>query len=118
MKAAEIVSCYMDEFFRWLQALSVEPVIRQMRLDIDSVVDEELERAIRKGFVPEEYRDNMRHMMRQSFDKYLHVPMRNLRRISKESEGSGIIDSLKEIFAVNTDHVDPGKYKNRKELRK
>ena len=111
LRAAEIVRRYKEEFFRWLQALSVEPVIKRMRLDIDRVVDEEVERVLRKGHLPREYEANLRHAMKQAFDKYLHRPTRELRVISKESEGSNAIDAVKRVFGIDTEDVDPRRYK-------
>jgi len=111
LRAGEIVERYLADFFCWLQALSVEPVIRRMRLDIDRTVESELRRAMRKGYIPEEYEENIRHLLIQTFDKYLHLPTRNLRQASKESDGSRMIESFKTIFGINTDDVDPRQYK-------
>ncbi len=110
-RAAEIVARYKEEFFRWLQALSVEPVIKQMRLEIDRVVEEEAQRAVSKGFIPPEYGDNLRYAMKQAFDKYLHEPTRSMRRISKEGEGSGVIEAVKRVFDIDTTDIDPKQYK-------
>ncbi len=112
LRAEEIVKDYVEEFYKWLQALSVEPVIKQMRLEILDVIDKELSRAISKGFVPKEYKDNIHYLMVQTFDKYLHYPTKNLRSISKESDGTLAIDAIKRIFDIDTSNVDPQKYKN------
>jgi glutamyl-tRNA reductase len=112
LRAQEIVERYCDDFFRWLQALSVEPVIKQMRLDIQRTVEEEVARALRKGFIPPESADNVRYLVAQAFDKYLHQPTRNLRLASKESEGSRAIEAIKQIFAIDTSDVDPKQYKS------
>ncbi len=109
--ASEIVLRYKEEFLRWLQALSVEPVIKQMRLDIDKIVKEEVSRVIKKGFVPSEYRENLEYMAKQLFDKFLHNPTKKMRSLSKESEGSAAIEAIKEIFDINTDSIDPKIYK-------
>jgi len=101
----------VEEFFRWLQALSVEPVIKQMRLDIQGIVEEEVARALKKGFIPPESEANVRHLVAQAFDKFLHEPTRNLRKASKESEGSRAIEAIKQIFAIDTSDVDPKQYK-------
>jgi len=74
--ASDIVKKYKEEFLLWLQTLSVEPVIKNMRLT-----------------------------------KFLHMPTKRLREVSKESEGTVTINALKEIFNINTDSVDPIKYK-------
>ena len=111
LRASEIVQRYKEEFFRWLQALSVEPVIKRMRLGVDRVVDEEVERILRKGYLPREYEANLRHAMKQAFDKYLHQPTKELRAISKESEGSNAIEAIKRVFGIDTSDVDPRQYK-------
>jgi len=112
LRAQEIVERYCDDFYRWLQALSVEPVIKQMRLDIQRTVEEEVARALRKGYIPEESAENVRYLVAQAFDKYLHQPTRNLRLASKESEGSRAIDAIRQIFAIDTSDVDPKQYKS------
>ena len=109
--ASEIVKRYKNEFLKWLQALSVEPVIKQMRLNIDAIVKEEVDRVIAKGYLPKEYRDNLEYMGRQMFDKFLHKPTKNMRKISKENEGIEVIESLSEIFEIDTNSIDPKKYK-------
>jgi len=111
LQAAEIVRIYREEFFRWLQALSVEPVIKRLRLQIDAVIDSEIERTVRKGFVPAGHEANMKRMITQVFDKFLHEPTKNLRAISKTSDGAAVIDALKQIFDISTEDVDPRKYK-------
>ncbi len=111
LQAAEIVQRYREEFFQWLRALSVEPVIKRLRLQIDAVIDSEIERTVRKGFVPSGHEANMKRMITQVFDKFLHVPTQNLRAISKTNEGASAIDALKEIFGISTEDVDPKKYK-------
>jgi len=112
LRAQEIVERYCDDFFRWLQALSVEPVIKQMRLDIQQVVESEVSRALKKGYIPGELEANVRYLVAQAFDKYLHEPTKNLRKASKESEGSRAIEAIKEIFAIDTSDVDPKQYKS------
>ncbi len=109
--AADIVKRYKDDFLRWLQALSVEPVIKQMRLDILKLVQSEVERVIKKGYLPKEYEENIKYMGVQMFDKFLHLPTKTMRRLSKESEGGAYIDAIKEIFQIDTDNIDPQIYK-------
>ncbi len=109
--AADIVKRYKEEFLKWLQALAVEPVIKQMRLDILNIVKQEVARATKKGFLPKEYSKNAEYMAVQIFDKFLHNPTKKMRQLSKESEGTVAINAIKEIFNINTDSVDPKKYK-------
>ncbi len=109
--AQDIVKRYKNEFLKWLQALSVEPVIKQMRLAILDMVRDEVQRAIKKGFIPKEYEKNLEYFGNQLFDKFLHIPTKNMRKISKENEGIEMIDAIKNIFEVDTDKIDLKKYK-------
>ena len=109
--AADIVKRYKDDFLKWLQALEVEPVIKQMRLDILNIVEQEVNRVIKKGYIPKEYKSNLEHMAVQLFDKFLHNPTKKMRKLSKESEGTVAINAIKEIFDINTDSIDPKQYK-------
>ncbi len=111
LQAGEIVRRYREEFFQWLRVLSVEPVIKRLRLRIDSVIDAEIARTVRKGFVPAGHEANIKRMVTQVFDTFLHEPTRNLRAISKTSEGAPAIEALKAIFDISTEDVDPQKYK-------
>ncbi len=109
--AEEIIKRYKEDFLLWLQQLSIEPVIKDMRLQIKDIVEYEVKRAIKKGFIPKEYEDNIKYLVNQSFDKFLHKPTKILRDISKESKAYEKIDAIKEIFSINTDNIDQSKYK-------
>ena len=110
-KATDVVQSYLDEFYQWLQALTVEPVIKQMRLSIEDVISQEVARSVSKGYLPEQYSSNAKRMITQVFDKYLHEPTSNLRKLAKGSEGQKSINAFKEIFSINTDDTDFAKYK-------
>jgi glutamyl-tRNA reductase len=112
IRAEEIVKRYKEDFFAWLRALSVEPVIKHMRLQADEAIEKELARAIKKGFVPAEFEANMRKMARQMFNRFLHDPTHNLRSSSKEKQNTDTIEALKKIFDIDTDGVDAAQYKN------
>jgi glutamyl-tRNA reductase len=109
--AEEIVDRYKDEFYRWLKALSIEPVIKGMREEVDGVIEEELQRAIKKGFVPGEYEENLRKMANAMFNRFLHTPTFNMRKSSHEKDGLNKIEAIESIFEVDTQDIDPKLYK-------
>jgi len=111
IRAGEIVQQFTDEFYAWLRALSIEPVIKQMRQDVNEAIDAELQRAMKKGFVPSEYEANMRKMAQQMFNRFLHQPTKNLRHSSTQKESANCIDAIKQMFSIDTDDVDPKQYK-------
>ena len=111
VRATEIVAEYKDEFYAWLRALSVEPVIKQMREDAATAIDKEMQRALKKGFVPLEYEDNMRKMAAQMFNRFLHDPTQNLRKSSTAKENANCIESFKQMFEIDTESIDLKQYK-------
>ncbi|MCF6243574.1 MAG: glutamyl-tRNA reductase [Sulfurovum sp.] len=112
VRAAEIVEQYKDDFYTWLRTLSIEPVIKQMREHVSEVINKELKRAIKKGFVPSDAEENMRKMSEQMFNHFLHEPTQNLRQSSKEEKNANCIESIKKMFNINTDNIDVKQYKN------
>ncbi|HIP62468.1 MAG TPA: glutamyl-tRNA reductase, partial [Sulfurovum sp.] len=111
LKATEVVARHTDDFYMWLQALTIEPVIKGMRLAIDEVIEAEVARSIKKGYLPEQYSENAKRMIVQVFDKYLHQPSKNLREIAKQNDGQSVVDTFKAVFDINTDDSDPKQYK-------
>ncbi len=111
IRAMEIVELYRDEFYKWLRALSIEPVIKNMRLQAKDAIDKELERAIKKKFVPKEYEANIQKMAEQMFNRFLHDATQNLRQCSSEIGSTKRVDSIKEIFKIVIDDRDAKKYK-------
>ena len=111
IRAVDIVEKYKDEFYKWLRKLSIEPVIKDMRLQAKSAIEKELERAIKKKFVPKEYKENMEKMAEQMFKRFLHDATQNLRQCSSESNSIKRVDSIKEIFKITTDDTNVSKYK-------
>ena len=112
IRATEIVKRYTDEFYTWLRALSIEPVIKQMREHVSEAIEKEMARALKKGFVPKEYEKNMRKMAEQMFNRFLHDPTQNLRASSTEKKNANCIEAVKKIFNIDTEHVDLKQYKN------
>ena len=111
LKANDIVDNYKDEFYKWLRALSVEPIIKGMREQVNESIEIELERAIKKGFIPVESEENIKKMATQMFNRFLHQPTVRMRQSSREKEGAMSIESLKEIFNVDTENINFKQYK-------
>jgi len=112
IRASEIVQEYKEEFYEWLRTLSIEPVIKQMREQVREAIDMEMKRAIKKGFVPCEYEENMSKMAEQMFKRFLHQPTQNLRASSSNKNNTNCIEEIKRMFNIDTEHIDFKQYKN------
>ena len=110
-RAVDIVENYKKEFYKWLRALSIEPVIKDMRLQVKDAIESELNRAIDKKFVPRDYRENMQKMAEQMFNRFLHDATQNLRRCSSEANSTKRVDAIKELFDITTSDKNVKKYK-------
>ncbi len=111
LKASEVVDRYTREFYLWLQALTIEPLIKGMRLYINEVVEGEVARCVKKGYLPEQFSENAKRMITQVFDKYLHEPTKNLRAMAKDHDGQAAIDAFKKVFEIDTEGFDASQYK-------
>jgi len=112
VRAAEIVQKYTDDFYAWLRALSIEPIIKQMREQVSEAIDVEITRAMKKGFVPTEAEANMRKMATQMFKRFLHEPTQNLRQSSIDNHNANCIESIKHMFNIDTENIDLKQYKS------
>jgi glutamyl-tRNA reductase len=83
-----------------------------MREDVDAAIEKEMQRALKKGFVPVEYEDNMRKMAQQMFNRFLHDPTQNLRQNSTAKENANCLESFKQMFELDTESIDVKQYKN------
>ena len=111
LRAISIVERYKEDFYSWLRALSIEPVIKQMRQNVSDAIDAEMKRAIKKGFVPAKDEANMRKMAEQMFNRFLHDPTQNLRTSSAEKKNANCIESVKKMFNIDTENIDVKQYK-------
>ncbi len=114
LQATEVVERYTKEFYLWLQALTIEPLIKGMRLSINEVIEGEVARSVKKGYLPGQFSDNAKRMITQVFDKYLHMPTRNLRDLAKQNDGQAAVNAFKRVFEITTDDTDPAQYKQKK----
>ena len=112
VRASEIVAKYKDDFYAWLRALSIEPVIKQMREHVNEAIDAEMKRAIKKGFISSENEDNVRKAAEQMFKRFLHEPTQNLRHSSTEKKNANCIEAVKRMFNIDTDDIDFKQYKS------
>lgn len=117
VRATEIVTQYKEEFYAWLRALSIEPVIKQMRIAVKEIIEEELQRAIKKGFISSNNESNTRKVAEQMFKRFLHKPTQELRKSSIEMENTNRIEALKSMFDIDVENIDFKQYKNDKHTK-
>lgn len=103
-RAYGIVRQATIEFFKWLQTLALEPLIKEMRLIANDCATAEIEKAIKKGYVKSSDEEEIRKLVHQVFKSFLHKPTKNLRDISELPEADTIAQAIQYIFDINEDH--------------
>jgi glutamyl-tRNA reductase len=101
--AYSIVGNSTVEFFKWLQTLSVDPIIKQLRDKAKECSLKEIERAIKKGNLPLEYKENVEKILHYAFNSFLHHPTKTLKEVAEKPEADTIVQSIQEVFDINED---------------
>lgn len=101
--AYSIIGRYTSEFFHWLQSLAVEPLIKDIRLRVEDIKSESVDRAVKKGFIPKEYENSLELILNTAFNKFLHSQTKKLRSISKEPVADSIVESVKFLFELDSE---------------
>ncbi|MFV0481947.1 MAG: glutamyl-tRNA reductase, partial [Campylobacteraceae bacterium] len=96
-----VVSKMTVDFYKWLQTLLVDPVIKEIREKAKECATKEIEKAIKKGYVPEDLHENVEKLIHQVFNSFLHKPTVNLKNISELPESDTIVQSIQYFFDIN-----------------
>ncbi len=99
--AYSIIGKFTMEFYKWLQTLQVDPIIKRMRDMAKKSAQKELDRAIKKGYLPKEHKDEVEKILHQAFNTFLHKPTCNLKKIAEDPEFDTIVQSFQYLFDVN-----------------
>lgn len=110
-KAYEIVGIATMEFSQWLQTLDVEPLIKKIREMAKEASLREINRAVKKGYIPKEYQHNVEKVVHQAFNVFLHKPTQNLRDQVNKQEIDIIIESIKNFFSIDEESLLINAYK-------
>ena len=101
--AYSIIGKATMDFFKWLQTLAIDPMIKEIRSRARECSQRELERAVKKGYLPKEYQKQVEKILHQSFNGFLHGPTKNLKNVADSPRADTIVQSMQYIFNLNTD---------------
>lgn len=110
-KAYEIVGMYTMDFFKWLQSLGVDPLIKEIRRLAKNASLKELERAIKKGFIPKEYEENVAKILHGAFNSFLHKPTLNIKSLGDDEVSDPLIEAVKVVFDLHNENILVNRYK-------
>lgn len=111
-RAYEIVGDEVNEFFKYLNILSVAPIIKTLRQIAKDASINEINKAIQKGFLPESYKSNIEKTIHNVFNVFLHTPTKNLKSVSSTSQLGEIERTLKMLFNISDDNLKEAEQKH------
>ena len=109
-EAYKIVGFYVKDFFRWLQTLEIEPIIKEIREQAKEAALSELQKAIKKGYIDKSEQKNIEKLLHNAFNRFLHTPTKRLKAIADEPSADTIVEAIKYCFDIE-DEVGLNRYK-------
>jgi glutamyl-tRNA reductase len=109
--AYSIVSRMSMEFFEWLKSLEIEPVVKNLYVKGESIIDKKVKNAIKKGFISADEEENIRKLCQTVITEYLHSPSKKLKDISKNMECDIVVSTVQNMFGLSNDSNLSNKYK-------
>lgn len=108
-RAYGIVGRATVDFFKWLQTLSVDPLIKAIRESAKTCAIKEVSKAAKKGYIPKEYEEAVLRVVHQVFNSFLHRPTKNLKAVAEQPESDTIVQAIQYFFSIQEDeqkHLD------------
>jgi glutamyl-tRNA reductase len=93
------------EFFKWLQTLSVDPIIKEIREKAKTCALQEVSKAAKKGYIPKESEEAVMRVVHQVFNAFLHRPTKNLKAIAEQPESDTIVQAIAYFFDINEEET-------------
>ncbi|MFK5881949.1 MAG: glutamyl-tRNA reductase [Sulfurospirillum sp.] len=103
--AYSIISKSTMEFFKWLQTLCIDPIIKEMRMRAQSCSLHEINRAVKKGYIDEAHKKEIIKIVHHAFNGFLHTPTIRLKEVAEKPEADVIVQAVQYIFDINEDQA-------------
>ncbi len=109
--AYSLVGRYTIEFFKWISALSVDPIIKELRAKAQTIAEKEVKNGVKKGFIPKEQEEEITKLLHSAFKKFLHDPTVNLKALANSPKLDSVVESLKYLYNLSEEAKIMDSYK-------
>jgi len=99
-EAYSIVGSMTTEFYNWLNTLSVEPIIKNLHLKSEEIIEKKLQNAIKKHFIRTEDKENIKKLCQTVMAEFLHQPTVKLKNVSNSHEGDVVLGTTQNLFGL------------------
>ncbi|MCF6331462.1 MAG: glutamyl-tRNA reductase [Sulfurimonas sp.] len=112
-KAHGVVGRSVVEFFEWLDALNIEPMIKDIYKKAYETAEIESTRAINNGYIPKKYEKEIKKLAEQTLKRFLHDMTKKMREVSHEPKADSI-SGMMQMLASNENDSIPDRFKGDK----
>ncbi len=91
----------VEEFERYLQSVSIDPVIKFLQEKAKESANLALQNAVKKKYIPAEVADDVEKVLHNAFKRFLHHPNITLRKMADSAEVDILVSSVKRLFGMN-----------------
>jgi glutamyl-tRNA reductase len=107
--ANEIIVKCVEDYKKYLQSVSIEPVIKFLQDKAKECAKISLENAVKKRYIPKEMEEEVEKVLNNAFKRFLHHPNLTLRKMSDSAEVDVFISVIRRLFGENGLHLDMNK---------
>lgn len=94
------------EYWAWLNERSIVPVIKDLRQEVQAVVQAELDDALNKlGDLNEHDLKVVERMAHRILNKVLHAPTASLRQHASQDDAENYAEVVRDLFALSTEET-------------
>ena len=108
-EANKVIKKCVKEFEKYLQAVSIEPVIKFLQDKAHECSKRALKNAIKKHYIPAEMEEEVEKILHNAFKRFLHHPNMTLRKMADSAESDIFVSVIKRLFGENELKMDMNK---------
>ncbi len=100
--AEQMIEDEVERYWQWLAGLAAVPVVASVRTTMDRVRADELSELLRRiGELTPKQREAIEHFSRALMNKFLHQPSVRLRAAAATTDGVGVVEAARYLFALD-----------------
>jgi len=107
--ANQLIKKCGDEFEKYLQSVSIDPVIKFLQEKAHECANLALTNAVKKKYIPADVADEVEKVLHNAFKRFLHHPNITLRKMADSAEVDILVSSVKRLFGMNGESMDMNK---------
>jgi glutamyl-tRNA reductase len=107
--ANDLIKKCVEEYKKYLQSVSIEPVIKFLQDKAHECSKRALKNAVKKHYIPAELEEEVEKILHNAFKRFLHHPNMTLRKMADSAEVDLFVSVIKRLFGENDLKMDMNK---------